>query len=415
MVLGLAIVPRVLSPDPATPRNLAVALLVPLAALGGLLVGAYYFKKQLDSREARVASGLVWVAVAAAIGAAIYFSGARAPLARGAAPMALVVWPALAAIAAALAGSYLGTNFKHKRSAAAALVIAGGLFVHGDASKNLGDAAYMWKIALEREPDNEAAFEQVTAGLLVQGKTDEALKRANACLKVNAGSCSCLVKKATALQQKRATAKTETDKMLLAAEEAAKVCPSNTTARSVHAEALAALGRTEEALAEADKAVELGSDVARAHTAKASVLVAAGRVKEAEVEAQKAVDAGGGRDAKLVIVQLAIKGGNLDAAEEMLKPMLKERPQDADVQYNLALIADTRGRYNEARNGYLATLKADPTYRAARYNLAILTFRRGVMDEAKNHARKYADMAPGDPSSAMLLQMIFGSAQPPRE
>ena len=410
-LLGLAIAPRVLSPDPATPRNLAVALLLPIVVMGALLGGAYVLKKRIDSREGRVAAALLWVSVAASIGAAIYFSGPRAPLARGAAPLALVVWPTLAAVAAAFAGEFLGSSWKHKRTAAAALVLAGGLFVHGDGAKNMGDTAHMWSVALGKEPDNEAAFENVTRPLLMQGKVDDVIKRSNACLRVAPTACTCLVTKAAALQRKRESDKREADKALQAAADAASACPNVTSARAIHAEALAIAGKIDEALAEADEALAQGADEARAHTAKASVLIAAGKVKEAEAEAQKAVEAGGGRDAKLLIASLALGAGNLDAAEAALKPMLVERPQDADVQYNLALIADKRNKYNEARNGYLATLKLDPTYKAARYNLALLTFRRGVTDEAKNHAKKYAEMAPSDPAAASLLNTIFGANQ----
>jgi tetratricopeptide (TPR) repeat protein len=223
------------------------------------------------------------------------------------------------------------------------------------------------------------------------------------------------VTKATALQRKRETDKGSADKALQAASDAAKACPMVTAARAVNAEALAIAGRIDEAYAEADEALALPDDAARAHTAKASVLIAAGKVKEAEAEAQKAIDAGGGRDAKLLVASLAISAGNLDAAEAVLKAMLAERPQDADVQYNLALIADKQNRYNEARNGYLAALKTDPTYRAARYNLALLTFRRGVTEEAKNHARKYAEMAPNDPAAAQLLATIYGTSTPQPE
>lgn len=99
------------------------------------------------------------------------------------------MWPALAALAASLAGAYLGSSFKHKRTAATALVLAGGLFVHGDAHENMGEAAFMWKTALDRESGNEAAFEHVTAPLITQGKLDEAIKRAAACLRANPSAC----------------------------------------------------------------------------------------------------------------------------------------------------------------------------------------------------------------------------------
>ncbi|MEZ4308747.1 MAG: hypothetical protein R3F14_11965 [Polyangiaceae bacterium] len=196
-LLGLAIAPRVLSPDPATPASAAVALLIGVVGLGGVLAAAFWLKKELASREASIAAGLIWVSVAAAVGAAIYFTGPEAPLARGAAPLAIVVWPTLAATAAALAGRYMGANFKHKRTGAAALFIAGGIFVHADGAKNMGDRAFMWKTALDREPAHERAYREVVRKLVSQGKLDEASKRTDACLAVNPSACECLTAKIT--------------------------------------------------------------------------------------------------------------------------------------------------------------------------------------------------------------------------
>lgn len=407
-LLGLAAAPRVLSPDPAAPKNVAIALFLPLIAFGLMLYGAAALRKHNDSIEARVAASLLWVSVAAGIAGAVYFSGPRAPLARGAAVVALVVWPTIAAIAATLAGAYLGSSFKHKRTAATALVLAGGLFVHGDGAKNMGDTAFLWKTALDRDPANEAAFVQVTRTLVTQGKLDEASKRAAACLRAEPAACACLVTKATIAQKKA-----EIDKALTLAADAAKACPNVTAARALHAEALAAAGKLDDATAEADEALTMTDDPARAHAAKAMVLLAQGKTEEAQAEAAKAQESGGGREAKLLLVQMAIDANDLEKAEALAKALVSEGPQDADAVYYAALVADRRNKYNDARNGYLAALKIDPTYRSARYSLALLTFKRGVLDESKNHAKKFAEMAPNDPRTAPLMQMIFSSSAPP--
>lgn len=407
-LLGLAIAPRVLSPDPATPRSAAAAALIGLAGLGAVLGGAVALKRRLDTREARVAAALIWVAVAAAIAGAIHFTGDEAPLARGAAPVALAVWPALAATAAALAGSYLGSSFKHKRSAAAALVLAGGLFVHGDANGKLGDRAFQWKTALDRDPANLPAFEHVTRALVGQGKLAEAARRTDACLQADPGACPCLVARLTLAQRRR-----ETDQAVAAGAEAAKRCPDVTAARAAHAEALAAAGKLDEALAEADAAAALTDDPARAHAARALVLRQAGRAKEADEEEAKAAASPGGRDAVMAVASMKIAAGDLDGAEALLRPLLASNPQDADLVYDLALVADKRGKYNDARNGYLAALKINPGYKEARYNLAVMTWRRGVAQEARNHARKFAELAPDDPAAARLLQMV-GEPAPAR-
>ncbi|MFO0589520.1 MAG: hypothetical protein U0441_18425 [Polyangiaceae bacterium] len=427
-LLGLAVAPRALSPDPATPKNVAIALFLPLIALGVLLYGGYLLKKRVESFESRIAAALVWVAVAASILGAIYFSGPRAPLARGAALVGLFAWPALAAVAATLAGAYLGSNFKHKRSAATALVLAGGLFVHGDANRNLGDASFMWKTALDRDPANEAAFQQVATSLIAQSKFEDANKRAAACLRADPTACRCLVTKATLLQRKTAQispmpSKTDLDKLVSVAAEAAKTCPNMTAARAVHAEALAMAGDLDEANAEADEALTMDDDPARAHAAKAAVLLRQGKNAEAVAEMGKATEpgnaapgatagAGGGRDAKLMMVTMAIRNSDLDTAEATLKEMKAANPNDADVTYNLAYVADRRDKYNDARNGYLATLKIDPTYKDARYNLYVLTQRRGIGEESKNHARKFIEMAPDDPRAKQLQQALSAAPAP---
>lgn len=407
-LLGLAIAPRLLSPDPYPPRSAPLTLLLSLAVLGALLWGARELKRRFDSLEARIAAGLVWVAVAASLAASIYWAGPRAPLAQGAAPLAAVVWPALAAVAAAVAGRYLGSNWKHKRSGATAAVLAAGIFIHADAAKNMGDVPHMWSVALTHDPANETAFERVTSALLSQGKLDEVSKRAAACLRESPGSCKCLVTRVQVAQKKR-----DPLKAVEAGATAAEMCPTLTAARAANAEALAMAGRMEDALKEADEAIVL-DDEARGRGAKASILMAMGRTKEAEEEAAKAGSApGGSREAGLLVVSLAINNGDLDAAEKTLKELQAKNPQDTDVLYNLALVADKRGKYNEARNGYLAALRIDPRYKAARYNLAVLTYRRGVVDEARNHARKYAEIDPGDPSAAALLKMV--NADQPRQ
>ena len=181
----------------------------------------------------------------------------------------------------------------------------------------------------------------------------------------------------------------------------------------MNAEALAAAGKLEDATAEADEALTMTHDPARAHAAKAMVLLSQGKTNEARDEAAKAQESGGGREARLLLVQMAIDANDLDRAEALAKALQSEGPQDADAVYLVALVADRRNKYNDARNGYLAALKIDPQYRSARYSLALLTYRRGVLEEAKNHAKKFADMAPNDPRTGPLMQMIFSAGALP--
>ena len=136
----------------------------------------------------------------------------------------------------------------------------------------------------------------------------------------------------------------------------------------------------------------------------ALALEAAGRYVEARAEVELAISGGAGSDAKLLAAKLAILRDDLDAARRLLEPLADSN--NALVLYNLGLIAQRTGQYNEARTRYLAALKADPNYAAIRYNLAVLTWDAGVKDEALHHAQKFIEMSPGDPNIAELRRKL---------
>ena len=145
---------------------------------------------------------------------------------------------------------------------------------------------------------------------------------------------------------------------------------------------------------------------------RAIELEAAGRFVEAQVEVERAIAAGAGRDAKLLAAKLAIQREDLDAATTLLEPLAAADPNDADAQYNLALVAQRRGSFNKARAGYLAALRADPNYAAARYNLAVMTWNAGAREEAQHHARKFLELRPDDPRAAELRHKVELDATP---
>ena len=132
---------------------------------------------------------------------------------------------------------------------------------------------------------------------------------------------------------------------------------------------------------------------------------AAGRFVEARNEVELALAAGAGHDAKLLAAKLAILRDDLDAAQRLLEPLASDG-KDALVLYNLGLIAQRRGEYNNARTRYIAALKADPNYAATRYNLAVLTWDAGAKQEAQHHAQKFFELAPNDPRAPELRRQL---------
>jgi len=138
---------------------------------------------------------------------------------------------------------------------------------------------------------------------------------------------------------------------------------------------------------------------------------AAGRFVEARNEVDLAIAAGAGRDARLLAAKLAILRDDLDAAQRLLEPLAGDG-KDALVLYNLGLIAQRRGEYNNARTRYIAALKADPNYAATRYNLAVLTWDAGAKEEAKHHAEKFLELSPQDPRGDELRKQVGLEATP---
>lgn len=418
-LLALTIAPKALSPEPLSPRPLWLWGLGAALALAAILALARLFAVKVGSRLAAIGGAFVWVSVAAALGAALYFRGGHAPLARGVPFLAGPVWIALAVVAAGAAEQWLGASFKHKRMASTILVLGIGATLLLRAAPYLGSRVQLWWAALRRDGRHERAVDELAAPLLKKRKYDELTRFADRCLELHAlpqgdaparpATCACLELRAEVKlrtpgeAELRARAAADA---LLDAQQARTRCPSRKASRAILAEALALTGQAEAALIEAQTGLDEGEEPARIRYALALALHSAGRLAEGLTEAGRAVDAGGGRDARLLAGQLAILAKDLDAAVRWLEPLVKQEPGDAEARYNLALVAEMRGDYNRAREGYLAALKADPRNAGARYNLALLTFRAGVVEEARHHAKKFQETFPEDPRGQHLARTV---------
>ena len=416
-LLALCVAPRWLSPEPLPPRPLATWGLGAAVALAAILALTGVFASRVGSRLSRAGGALTWFAVAAALGASLYFRGPHAPLARGVAFVAAPVWIALAVLASAAAEEWLGSSFKHRRMAAAVLVLGAGATLLLRAAPYLGSRVQLWWDALRRDPAHERAVHELGDPLVRKRKTSELQKLADRCLELHPlpsgdapgrpATCACLALRAEARLQARAAAEAVAD-----VQRARNRCPGHAGhaghagSRATMAEALALAGNATEAEEEARAGLEEGGDPARLRYALALALDRAGRRAEALEEVKRAIEAGAGRNAQLFAGALSILAGDLAAAAGWLEPLAKQDPTDAEALYNLALIADKRGDYNRAREGYLAALRVDPRNAEARYNVALLTHRAGVVDEARHHLRKFQDTFPDDPRGKQLAQIV---------
>jgi len=153
--------------------------------------------------------------------------------------------------------------------------------------------------------------------------------------------------------------------------------------------------------------LEAHPDDATVLGARAIVLDRTGKSDEARALAERAVAGGAGYEARLLLSALLITAGELERAKKLLQELALTHPESADVAFNTGLIADKEGRYNEAREGYLAALRLRPTFANSRYNLALLTLRYGFTEEARNHAVRFREAFPEDPRGNDLVARAF--------
>jgi tetratricopeptide (TPR) repeat protein len=399
-LLLLAIAPPLVSPEPAPAANAIAAATVAVVFFAAVLYGALALRSWGGSTLARVAAALIWVAVAAALGTAFYFQGARAPLGRGVLFVAVPIWAALAMTAVWVAERRLGKGPRVKPIAVAATVAAGAI-LFALASAWLTSPTKMWWEALRRDAEHPRAIVELTRSAVQARDYTTARAITDKCLELHPASCRCKAERIEIAIRSRAFVEALEQAFM-----ASSLCRGDAYVHALYAETLGLNGRAAEAEDEALRGLGLGGPEGRLRYALALGLSGMGKDAEAVVEAKRALQLGAGRGPALLIAASALGRGDHNEATQVLTPIVAADPNDADAQYDLALAADRAGDYNRARSGYLAALRADPTFVNARYNLVILTHRRGVVEESRHHVRRFVEEFPGDKRGADLARLV---------
>ncbi|MDB4931358.1 MAG: hypothetical protein JWM10_3842, partial [Myxococcaceae bacterium] len=120
-------------------------------------------------------------------------------------------------------------------------------------------------------------------------------------------------------------------------------------------------------------------------------------------------------DARLLETSLALRAPDVPAARRAALAALALGPDDPRATYNLGVVAQREGRYNEAREAYLKTLRREPRNYAARYNLAVLTKDVGAAGEARHHLEALLRAYPGDRAGTQLLAELERLDRAPAE
>lgn len=404
-LVGLALAPAVLPAEPAPPAQPGLAAFFVLLVMGLVVVAANRLRVRIASRSALVGSALVVFSLVVSIVCAAYFRDARAPLGRGVLFVAVPLWAGLATCVWATMRMRFPDKPASRAIYAAIATAAIGLIQLGVSAPWLSSTDRMWAISLTRGGNGDRALEELTKTnhdpAFLQGILDR-------CIANNPGQCTCLSRRSSLRVRAR-----DYDNAIADARAATTSCATDPGAHVALSVALSSKGDVKEAEQVARDALVWSND-SRLHYALAAALQSQARIPEAIELARKAVEQGAGRDAQMLLAALCIVSNDLDTATSTLKTLIAASPNDAEARYNLALIADKKNDYNGAREGYLAALRIDPSLANARYNLALLTFRRGIVEESRHHARKFAELVPGDPRIPELMKRVEGNkpAQP---
>ena len=395
-LIGLCITPRGLSPEPLETSGLGALLAVVLLSVPvGFTVWLY---RSYGALESKVAIALWVVADAALLYKAHATYAAGEPLLRGYYLAAPLLWSAIGATLATLAGQFLGVSFKNKRTAAFVATVGIGILLFKDAHGYVASTKEQWRDVLAKDPSHERALGALSDELSHDPKATETLlgcvaKRPNACV------CRTLL-------GERALDAERTEKALEDLTQAS--CDGHALeprAKAALTQALALAKRYDEAEPLAVAGLAKTPEQPRYLLALALSHNARGEADAVDLT-RRAVKAGAGGTAEMLLIQLLIRGNDLTGAKLELDAYLKKHPDDARAVYNAALVADREGVFNKAREGYLKALKLKPDLADARYNLVMLTWRNGATAEAKHHAEKFAQSYPEDPRRLDLLTFV---------
>lgn len=111
---------------------------------------------------------------------------------------------------------------------------------------------------------------------------------------------------------------------------------------------------------------------------------------------------------RLVEAAMALNANQLDVAERLLKPHLKDDPFDVAAIRMLAELAARIGRWKDAENLLRRAIELAPGFTAARANLALVLGRMGRPAEAMEHLDAIFAAEPDDPGHWNLKAATLG-------
>uniref|UniRef100_B0SW23 Sulfotransferase n=1 Tax=Caulobacter sp. (strain K31) TaxID=366602 RepID=B0SW23_CAUSK len=164
-----------------------------------------------------------------------------------------------------------------------------------------------------------------------------------------------------------------------------------------HGLVLARLGQTQAAIAAFKRATALDPDLAEGWRGLAEALDLAGDAAGAQAAQARQIKAGV-RDPALMSAAAALVDGKLGVAEQILRDVLRVRPDEPAAIRMLAEVAARLGRHDDAETLLVRCLELAPGFTAARHNLATVLYRQGRSEDALVELAQLLAGAPRNPA-----------------
>jgi tetratricopeptide (TPR) repeat protein len=155
------------------------------------------------------------------------------------------------------------------------------------------------------------------------------------------------------------------------------------------------------AKAQLEKAIGLGATEPEAHLELSKVLRTLGEDGQADAQLklyQQAMKANTDRAmaaSKSSDAEKALEKGDTGRAEALYREALEATPQDASLEYKLALALDREGDSNAERSALQRAVQIDPNLAVAQHQLGYLFYKGGEYDDAEEHFRRAVRADPG--------------------
>ena len=186
--------------------------------------------------------------------------------------------------------------------------------------------------------------------------------------------------------------------------EAARLDPDSIGRRFTLARLYQRLGRDEEAAAELRAVLELAPDFVEGRSELATILARQGRLDEAALEAREALAADPRATApRWRLIEVLEQQGKADEARRELETLLSVAPDFAAAQFKMGGLLAAEGDAAGAIERFERAVALDPDLVEAHQNLAILYGRRGDFAAAVRHQEKAVDLGPESAEARLTL------------